>query len=125
MIPKLFQPAIHPQAHEARQPLMQSAGTSERQTKDADKSTESGTKTLSSVHASMIKRRWLLISKMDANIPLPSPCVSVCQMDEYGICLGCQRRIEEIAGWSSFDAEHQLQIWKNLIKRLDAVNKDL
>ena len=73
------------------------------------------------IHSSIIKRRWLLISKMDLSTPLPSPCVSVCQVNEQSICVGCQRSIEEIAGWSSFDAEHQLQIWKNLIKRLDEV----
>jgi uncharacterized protein len=33
-----------------------------------------------------------------------SPCVSVCRMNaETGLCEGCLRTIDEIAGWSSFD----------------------
>jgi len=29
-----------------------------------------------------------------------SPCINVCKMDERtGLCLGCQRTLDEIAGW--------------------------
>lgn len=31
---------------------------------------------------------------------LASPCVQICQV-EAGICQGCGRTLEEIAGWSS------------------------
>lgn len=35
---------------------------------------------------------------------VPSPCVSVCRMNAAtGLCEGCFRTIDEIAGWSSFD----------------------
>ena len=31
---------------------------------------------------------------------VPSPCISVCQMEEAtGLCLGCRRTVEEIRDW--------------------------
>lgn len=36
---------------------------------------------------------------------VPSPCVDICRMDEAsGLCEGCARTIDEIAGWSQLDA---------------------
>ena len=33
---------------------------------------------------------------------IPSPCVDVCQMNPYtGLCRGCFRTLDEIAGWSA------------------------
>ncbi len=71
-----------------------------------------------SIHRQIILKRWLLVSKMDASGPLPSPCVSICLTNEENICTGCFRRIDEIAGWASFSPRHQLQVWNNLIKRI-------
>ena len=34
----------------------------------------------------------------------PSPCISVCALDEDGVCQGCLRTIEEIGNWSSMSA---------------------
>ena len=35
--------------------------------------------------------------------PVASPCVSVCVIDETsGLCAGCYRTLEEIAGWIDF-----------------------
>jgi predicted Fe-S protein YdhL (DUF1289 family) len=28
-----------------------------------------------------------------------SPCVSICTLDEHGICRGCLRSLAEISGW--------------------------
>jgi uncharacterized protein len=40
---------------------------------------------------------------------LPSPCVSICQMDQQdGVCLGCYRTRAEIAAWRSMDQDDQL-----------------
>ena len=40
---------------------------------------------------------------------LPSPCVSICQMDpQGGVCLGCYRTRAEIAAWRSLDQDDQL-----------------
>lgn len=36
--------------------------------------------------------------------PVTSPCIDVCRMNpRTGLCDGCFRTIDEIAGWSSFD----------------------
>jgi predicted Fe-S protein YdhL (DUF1289 family) len=35
---------------------------------------------------------------------VPSPCVSVCALDERsGLCTGCHRTLDEIAAWSLLD----------------------
>jgi hypothetical protein len=40
-----------------------------------------------------------------------SPCVSVCRMNAgTGLCEGCLRTIDEIAGWSSFDDGTRLSV---------------
>jgi predicted Fe-S protein YdhL (DUF1289 family) len=40
---------------------------------------------------------------------LPSPCVSICQMDpQDGVCIGCYRTRAEIAAWRSMDQNDQL-----------------
>jgi predicted Fe-S protein YdhL (DUF1289 family) len=40
---------------------------------------------------------------------LPSPCISVCQMDpQDGVCLGCYRTRAEIAAWRSMAEADQL-----------------
>jgi len=47
--------------------------------------------------------------------PVPSPCNSVCRMDDAGAyCTGCFRTLDEIAGWASFDNERRLQVWQEL-----------
>ena len=59
------------------------------------------------------EREWIktVMSKSDKPkvTKLPSPCVSVCQMDsEDGFCLGCYRTRAEIAAWSSMDQNNQM-----------------
>jgi uncharacterized protein len=49
---------------------------------------------------------------------VPSPCTSVCRMDQNGLyCVGCLRTLEEIAGWSAFDDARRRQIWEELSRR--------
>ncbi|GFM80526.1 DUF1289 domain-containing protein [Pseudomonas cichorii] len=45
---------------------------------------------------------------------VPSPCVSLCRLDEQKVCLGCFRHVEDIREWRSADDERRRQI------RLDA-----
>ena len=48
-------------------------------------------------------------SDKPAATKLPSPCVSICQMDpKEGVCLGCYRTRAEIAAWRSMDQDDQL-----------------
>jgi predicted Fe-S protein YdhL (DUF1289 family) len=41
--------------------------------------------------------------------PIKTPCVKVCVVDgESGLCLGCFRRLKEVAAWASLtDAERE------------------
>lgn len=43
---------------------------------------------------------------------IPSPCISLCQMDDVSkLCKGCWRTIDEIIAWSSHDDEAKKQVW--------------
>ena len=49
---------------------------------------------------------------------LPSPCISVCQMNPSdGVCIGCYRTLGEIASWRSMDEADQLQLLDILSER--------
>lgn len=39
--------------------------------------------------------------------PIKTPCIKVCVVDgESGLCMGCYRKLSEVAGWSRLsDAE--------------------
>lgn len=41
--------------------------------------------------------------------PIKTPCVKVCVVDgESGLCLGCYRKLSEVAAWNRFtDAERE------------------
>ncbi|MEL0141619.1 MAG: DUF1289 domain-containing protein [Candidatus Puniceispirillaceae bacterium] len=53
-----------------------------------------------------------------ATAKLPSPCISVCQMDPSdGVCLGCYRTRGEIASWRSMDEADQLKLLDILSER--------
>ncbi|HKP79426.1 MAG TPA: DUF1289 domain-containing protein, partial [Phenylobacterium sp.] len=40
--------------------------------------------------------------------PIKTPCVKVCVVDgESGLCLGCYRRLNEVAGWTGLTGEER------------------
>jgi len=45
-----------------------------------------------------------------------SPCLNICSLDGQGICRGCFRSLEEIAGWTRMSAKEQ---WAT-VERADA-----
>jgi predicted Fe-S protein YdhL (DUF1289 family) len=50
--------------------------------------------------------------------PLPSPCISICQMEEVtGLCKGCQRTIGEIIDWAVAPEAKKRQIWLAINER--------
>ncbi len=56
------------------------------------------------------------------DMALPSPCVSVCQLDEAsGLCLGCYRTGAEIAAWRSMGPGEQHELLNTLRDRRAAV----
>ncbi len=38
---------------------------------------------------------------------VPSPCTSVCRLDEQKVCLGCFRHVEDIREWRSADDDRR------------------
>lgn len=57
---------------------------------------------------------------------LPSPCMSVCQMDEAsGLCGGCLRTLDEIAAWGNATEATQRAIWHRIGTRAAAVQEAL
>ncbi len=49
---------------------------------------------------------------------IPSPCISVCRVDERnGWCEGCLRTLDEIAHWSVYDGDEKRAVWKLLPAR--------
>ena len=54
---------------------------------------------------------------------IPSPCVSICRVNERtGVCEGCFRTLGEIAGWSSADDAGKRRIWKLIEQRMDSLS---
>lgn len=54
--------------------------------------------------------------------PVPSPCVSVCRMnDALGLCEGCLRTLDEIGAWSVLDDDSKRAIWIRLGERRAAL----
>ena len=47
----------------------------------------------------------------------PSPCVGICQISPQGYCVGCFRRLDEIAGWGSLPDGRKRQILEAVARR--------
>lgn len=42
---------------------------------------------------------------------LDSPCIDVCRLDpRTGLCVGCLRTMDEIAGWAGFSPAQRQQV---------------
>ncbi len=47
-----------------------------------------------------------------------SPCISVCRIDEAtGLCVGCQRTLDEIAAWAALDDDARREVWVAITRR--------
>lgn len=42
--------------------------------------------------------------------PVPSPCVSICYLNEDDVCEGCYRTAAEITDWTRYDDEQKLAV---------------
>jgi predicted Fe-S protein YdhL (DUF1289 family) len=50
---------------------------------------------------------------------VPSPCMSVCQMDEEtALCQGCLRTLDEIGRWGNADDVSRRSIWQAIEARV-------
>ena len=49
---------------------------------------------------------------------VPSPCINICRMDAAtGWCEGCQRTLDEIAGWGGMADADKRAVWQALPAR--------
>ena len=65
--------------------------------------------------------RQLLRKAAALGSPVPSPCLSICRMDEAkGLCEGCLRTLDEIVAWSGLPDEGKRVIWRRLADRARA-----
>lgn len=48
---------------------------------------------------------------------MKSPCNSNCKLNEYKICRGCYRSVNEIKFWKYMTEEEQGKVWKRLEKK--------
>jgi prolyl-tRNA editing enzyme YbaK/EbsC (Cys-tRNA(Pro) deacylase)/predicted Fe-S protein YdhL (DUF1289 family) len=54
---------------------------------------------------------------------VPSPCISVCRMNEAdGLCQGCFRTIDEIVHWSRSDDTQKKVVWASITDRLSRMH---
>jgi hypothetical protein len=52
---------------------------------------------------------------------IETPCVKICTLDAgSGLCLGCGRTIDEIAGWAAMSAADRSRVMGQLPARLAA-----
>ena len=55
-------------------------------------------------------------------VPVASPCNSVCTIDRAsGLCAGCFRTLDEIAGWSMMDDDEKRAVIASLAARRELV----
>jgi predicted Fe-S protein YdhL (DUF1289 family) len=46
-----------------------------------------------------------------------SPCISVCALDDAGVCTGCWRHVDEIAAWRGLDGEQRREVLRRSAQR--------
>lgn len=62
---------------------------------------------------------------MNAPAPIKTPCVKVCVVDgETGLCLGCFRRLPEVAAWARMTAEERERVLAELPERRALVSPE-
>jgi predicted Fe-S protein YdhL (DUF1289 family) len=62
---------------------------------------------------------------MNAPAPIRTPCVKVCVVDgESGLCLGCYRKLSEVAGWTGFTPEERDRIMSELPARRSLIRPE-
>ena len=66
------------------------------------------------------RRRREARRRMLFDTTVPSPCISVCQMEEAnGLCLGCRRTLDEIRDWIIMTPEEKRDVLARIAERKD------
>ena len=57
--------------------------------------------------------------------PIKTPCIKVCVVDgESGLCLGCYRKLNEVAAWSRLDDAERDRILAELPDRRSLIRPE-
>ncbi len=57
--------------------------------------------------------------------PVRTPCIKVCIVDgESGLCMGCYRRLSEVAGWSKMTPEARDAVMDELAARRSLIRPE-
>ena len=57
--------------------------------------------------------------------PIKTPCIKVCVVDgESGLCLGCYRKLSEVAGWAKLSDEDRARIMAELPSRRSQIRPE-
>lgn len=66
-----------------------------------------------------------MIADLPPAAPPPSPCISLCKMDQdSGLCQGCLRTIDEIIQWSTADDDFKRAVWVDIRRREASIHFD-
>ena len=57
--------------------------------------------------------------------PIKTPCIKVCVVDgESGLCLGCYRQLNEVAGWARLSDQERERIMAELPSRRSRIRPE-
>jgi predicted Fe-S protein YdhL (DUF1289 family) len=57
-------------------------------------------------------------SDSNSDVPIASPCISVCRIDDAtALCVGCLRTLDEIAAWGTLDNAARRRVWHSIEQR--------
>ena len=57
--------------------------------------------------------------------PIETPCIKICTVDpDSGLCVGCNRTLDEIANWASYTHAERRTIMAQLPERGDLLGDD-
>jgi predicted Fe-S protein YdhL (DUF1289 family) len=57
--------------------------------------------------------------------PVRTPCIKLCVVDgESGLCMGCYRRLNEVAGWSKMTPEARDAVMAELPARRSLIRPE-
>lgn len=54
---------------------------------------------------------------MDQDRPLPSPCISICALNDDDVCIGCYRSADEIMRWGKLEESEKREVYANIKRR--------
>lgn len=67
------------------------------------------------------RRRRRTARRPTLDTSVPSPCISVCQIDDAsGLCVGCYRAIDEIRDWPILSAGEKTAVLERIARRKSA-----